>query len=82
MIEKAILLLIIALAGFPVGRIIAKHTKEEVRKGKWCFMLTEIISALTILYGIIFSDYQKQLMITASFGFIAMLALAALKENK
>jgi len=76
----AILILVfLALLGIPAGLLIAKHTKEEIRKGILWMRLLIAASVISIICGFLFIadvDY-KSVLITVS-GFIFFLTLASL----
>lgn len=78
-----LLLIIIALLGFPIGMLIAKLTKEELQAGRKWFKLLVILSAIAVIVSILFATGKTLLMLSASFAFILLLALASwIQSNK
>ena len=78
MIWQNILILIIALLGFPAGLFIAKMTKEELKAGRKWFKLLAIAAAIAIIASSIFARGEAMLFLIASFVFIELIALASL----
>ncbi|MEM2956531.1 MAG: hypothetical protein QW041_03095 [Candidatus Pacearchaeota archaeon] len=79
-IIKYVFLFAIALLGIPVGMLIAKYTKEEIRKGKTELKILMIISALIFLLSTLLEFSEKLLIMTVS-AFIFFLVLTSLKAK-
>ena len=78
-----ILIIVIALLGYPIGLLIAKLTHEELKAGKKYFKLLVLISAVAVIASILFTAGQTLLLLSASFVFILLLALASwIQANK
>lgn len=73
-----IITIIIALAGFPAGLLIAKLTEEELKSGKKWFKLLAIAAAIAIILSAIFAQGETMLFLIASFVFVMLLSLASL----
>jgi len=73
-----IIAIIIALLGYPVGIIIAKFTKEELKAGKKWFKLIFVICFVAIIISLIFTKGNILLFLITSFIFILLIALASL----
>ena len=73
-----IISIIIALAGFPAGLVIAKLTQEELKPGRIWFTILAIAAAIASIASAIFARGNVMLLLAASFGFIMLLAIAAL----
>jgi len=73
-----IILIIIALAGFPIGLLVAKMTKEELKAGRKWFRMLAIAAAIALIASIIFASGDILIFLAASFIFIFLFALASL----
>lgn len=73
-----IILLIIALAGFPIGLLIAKFTQEELKAGRKWFKMLAIAAAIALIASLIFASGETLLFLAASFVFIGLVSLAAI----
>ena len=70
--------IIVLLLGFPVGNLLAKYTKEELKKGQIWFKLIIIISlAISVTALILKNDF-----LLFSFLFIAIVTSRSLKTKK
>jgi len=78
MIWQNIIAIIIALAGFPVGLLVAKMTKEELKAGRKWFWAIIILSTIGIIISIFMTKAETQLFLIASLAFILLLATASL----
>lgn len=63
------------LLGFPIGSYLAKKTKEELKSGQKWFKLIIILSLITGLFGLIFSND----IVLFSCFFIAIVTSRSLK---
>ena len=77
-----ILPIIISLLGYPIGLLIAKHTKEELKSGRKWFKLIIFICFLAIIASLIFTRDKTLLFLISSFVFIILLTLASLLKSK
>ena len=77
-IPTIFLMIIIALLGFPIGLIIAKFTKEELKQGKPWFIAILIVCIVAIFISFIFVRGDALFFLIASFVFIFLIARAAL----
>jgi hypothetical protein len=73
-----IIAIIIALAGFPVGLLIAKSTKEELKSGRLLFKILISLAVVGIIISLIFAQGEAMLFLAASSVFIMLLAIASL----
>jgi hypothetical protein len=78
-IIEILLLVLIALSAIPIGMLISKYTKEEIRKGKFELKILMIASALAFLASALFNFTEQSLAMTVS-GFIFILALVSLRK--
>ena len=77
-----ILVVVIALLGYPAGLIIAHLTKEELKAGRRWFRIIAILSIIGIIISLILTRGNALLFLAASFVFIFLLALASLIKSK
>ena len=77
-IIQTIFAIIIAIAGFPAGLLIARFTREELKAGKRWFKTLIAVCVLAIVLSAIFAVGETALFLIASFVFIILLAIAAL----
>ena len=70
--------ILILLIGIPVGNIIAKYTKEELRAGQRWFKLIVLLSLAGVLIGLISGND----VLLFSFAFIALVTSRSLKSKK
>lgn len=80
---KYMLLLIVLLCAIPVGFLLAKLTKEELKQGRKAFKAIITISSIILIISIFLplSSDNKQ-FILASTLFIALLAFISMKKEK
>jgi hypothetical protein len=76
---KSLLLVLIALTAIPIGMLISKYTKEEIRKGKLELKILMIASALAFLASALIKFTEQSLAMTVS-AFIFILALVSLRK--
>lgn len=77
------LTIIIALLGYPIGLLIARLTEEELEAGRKWFKMLIIVSAIAVIISILFTTGKTLLLLSASFAFILLLALASwIQSNK
>lgn len=67
---------VILILGFPIGSYLAKHTKDESKKGKKWFKLIIVISLIGVLVGLI----SRNDVLLFSFAFIAIVTSKSLKK--
>jgi hypothetical protein len=75
---QIILAIIIALAGFPAGLLIAKLAEEELKAGRLWFRLLAIAAAIAIAASAIFAQGETMLFLITSFIFILLIAITSL----
>ncbi|MEM4215283.1 MAG: hypothetical protein QW484_02900 [Candidatus Pacearchaeota archaeon] len=73
-----ILVIIIALLGYPTGLLIAKFTEEELHTGRKWFKLIIVVCILAIIVSIFIAKAETLLFLISSFIFILLVALASL----
>ncbi len=73
-----IIIAVIALAGYPVGLLVARMTTEELEAGRKWFRIIIVACIAAIALSIIFANGETLLFLVASFVFIALVALASL----
>ena len=76
-----ILVVVIALLGYPAGLIIAHLTKEELKAGRRWFRIIAILSVIGIILSAILARGTALLFLAASFVFIFLLTLASLRKS-
>lgn len=74
--------IIIALAGYPIGLLIARFTDEELEQGRKWFKLIIFVCIIAIIISIIVAKAETLLFLVVAFVFIALLALASLVKSK
>lgn len=79
---QTILIIIIALAGYPVGLLIAWLAEDELKQGKKWFKIIILISAVALTVSFIFAQGETLLFLACSFAFIALVALASLIKSR
>lgn len=77
---QVILLIAITLLGFPIGKFIAKHTKEELKAGKNWFLSIIFVCVFGIIISIFLFNGTNLFFMISAFVFILLLALASLKK--
>jgi hypothetical protein len=78
-IIKNLLLVLIALSAIPIGMLISRYTKEEIRKGKPELKILMAASALAFLASALIKFTEQSLAMTVS-AFIFILALVSLRK--
>jgi len=79
---QIVLLVAVALAGWPVGIFIASRTKEELQAGRPIFKIICLVALTAILAAIAFVRKLDTLTtLLATFIFIFLLAAAALRKK-
>lgn len=78
---QLILLIVVSLLGWPIGKFIARKTKEELKAGKKWFKLICIGALITAIVSLFIFQGNDLTIIIASCIFIFLLALAALKKK-
>ncbi len=73
-----ILMIVITFLGFPIGLIIAKFTKEELKQGKFLFKLIILVCFVAIIITSVFMKNEVLFFLICSFVFIILIALASL----
>lgn len=80
---KYLLLLTVLICAFPLGYLLAKSTKEELKQGRKAFIaiiiISPIIAAMSIFLPL--SQEDRLLMIT-SMLFIAIFSVISLKKRQ
>jgi len=85
---QTLLLIIVAFLGIPVGKLIAKNTKEELKSGRRYFAWISGLCLLILVADLFLSafkaiSFEDTLMTFAIFTFIFLLTLQSLrKANK
>jgi hypothetical protein len=77
-ILNIVLALIIAILGYPVGLLIRKYTKEEMKPGRKYFIW---LSDVLVILALIFTIYSLNLNIYISIIIALILAIAVVKLN-
>ena len=67
--------IILLLLGIPIGNVLARMTKEELKPGKRYLKSIVILSLIGVLAGLVFSDD----ILLFSFAFIARVRSMSLK---
>ena len=73
--SEFILGIVLLLLGIPIGNVLAKMTKEELKPGKRYFKSIVILSLIGVLVGLVFGDD----ILLFSFAFIAIVTSRSLK---
>lgn len=76
---QTILVILIALSGFPIGKFIASQTKEELESGKKWFKLIIVVCMIGLISGAILIKGENLILLSASLAFIFLIAVASLK---
>jgi len=53
---QIILLIIVSLLGIPVGFLLKKFTKEEMKSGRKWFKLISLAAVLSFIFGVVMGD--------------------------
>lgn len=77
-----ILAIIVALLGYPLGLILAKITKEELKTGKKWFRLIIAVCVIAIVVSVIFTGGKTFLFLILSFVFIILVTLPSLIKKE
>ena len=67
--------IILLLLGIPIGNVLARMTKEELKPGKRYLKSIGILSLIGVLAGLVFSDD----ILLFSFAFIAIVTSRSLR---
>ena len=79
---QIILTLIIALAGYPAGLLIAHLTKEELKQGRRWFLAIIAISIIAIVISLLFLTGDSLFFMISALIFIALISLASIIMSK
>lgn len=79
---QIILTIVIALAGYPLGLLLAHYTREELKKGRKWFKLVLMACVLGVIVSLIFSRGENLLFLIEVFVFMFLLALASLIKSR
>jgi len=79
---QLILLIIVMLSGWPIGRFIASKTEEELKEGKKWFKLICLVSLIAIIIGIFLLKEDELVFMIASCFFVFLLSLTSLVYKK
>lgn len=77
---QTMLVIAMALLGFPAGKFIAHHTPEELKSGRNWFLAIIFISVLGIIASVILADGENLIFLISSFIFVLLVALASVKK--
>lgn len=77
-----ILTIIVALAGYPVGLIIARLTKEELKPGRKWFLVIILACIILVILSLIFIQGDALIFLAAAFVFIILLSLASVIKSR
>ena len=80
-IIKSLLLSLIVLSAVPIGLLICKYTREEIKKGKLELKLLMIASAIIFIASSLVAFSGQSIAKVAS-GFVFLLALTSLVKSK
>jgi len=78
---KSLLLVLIALSAIPIGMLISRYTKDEIKKGKLELKILMIASAVVFLGSALIKFTEQSLAMTVS-AFIFILSLVSLRKAK
>jgi len=76
-----LLLIAISLSGIPVGLLISKYTKEELKEGRKWFKLIMALCAVIFAFSLIIDEINLKSSIMAVSGFVFLLSLTSLKKS-
>lgn len=79
---QLLLLIVVILAGWPIGRFIASKTQEELQAGRRWFKLIMLACAIGVTSSLFLAREDSMVLLIASFAFIFLLALASLLYKK
>jgi hypothetical protein len=79
LLQFLLILTIIAMA-WPIGLLIAKQTKEELKTGKKWFSLVCIISMIIMILGLFAFSGDDLILVESTLDFIFLLSLASIYE--
>jgi len=83
MLWQYLLLFVIVIAAFPIGVLLAKSCKEELKAGKPAFIAILIISFAALFYALASKLDTKSKLITAtSLLFLAIIAAVPLSTKE
>jgi hypothetical protein len=79
---QIILVILITLAGYPIGLLLANYTKEELKSGRKWFKLLMLFSIVMVIISFIFFSRNNLFFLLAVFIFIFLLTLASFIKSK
>jgi hypothetical protein len=79
---QIIIIIIIALSGYPIGLLLAYFTKEELKSGRVFFKLIITTSVLAIIITAIFAKSQNSFFLLSMYVFIFLIVLASFVMSK
>ena len=80
---QILLLTAILLSAFPIGKLLARFTKEELKSSKKAFIALIALSILVILYSLVLElSLNQKFLIMLSFLFIIIVTSISLKKSK
>ena len=77
---QIVLLILMSLSGFPIGKFIAKHTEEELKDGRKWFLAIISICILSIILFSFFVEGESLVFLISSLIFILLISFASLKK--
>ena len=78
-----VLTIILALAGYPIGLLIAHLTKEELQQGKKWFKLIMLMAVVVIVASLLLiTDFEVLIFMLSILLFIFLIALASFIKAK
>jgi len=78
-ILQYLILALIALSSFPIGLIVSKYTRDEIKKGRNEILAVAILSGLAILLSFFLSAGERAVAITAAV-FLIILCSVSLRK--
>ena len=81
-ILQLILLLIVMLSGWPVGRFIASKTTEELSEGRKLFKIICMVSLIAVVISFFVLQGEEMVFVIASCFFVFLMSLASLNYKK
>jgi hypothetical protein len=77
---QLLIVILIIVSAWPIGKIISKNTKEELAKGKRFFYMICIACLIGIVLGLALLQGNELILAESALDFIFLLSLSSIHE--
>jgi len=72
---QTIMIVILAISGFPLGIFLSNHIKEELKQGKPFFVIILILSIIGMILSLIFAKSDTLVFLLSALVFVFLMFL-------